>query len=92
MLKTLKWMYDLGVRQERTRIARELENAMTRHHNAASISNSMLRDPETKEQRKNRLQFREAVHHEVLEIVNVIMQPHSAEQFPTSVMFPEGEK
>lgn len=69
MLKTLKWVYDLGVKQERVRIAAHLQNAAQSHRVTAGVMNDMLFD-EGHKRRPNkraieRLEFDQAVARQV---------------------------
>lgn len=49
MLKTLKWVYDLGVKQERVRIAAHLQAAAQGRRVTAGVMDDMLFDEALKE-------------------------------------------
>lgn len=94
MLKTLKWVYDLGVRQERTRIASHLQLRAQGQRISAAVMDDMFRD-EMQKSRPNkraieRLDFDRAVARQVDEIIDEIFRPNG-EYMPTSLMFPEIE-
>lgn len=94
MLKTLKWVYDLGVKQERVRIAAHLQAAAQGHRVTNQVMNDMVLD-EMRKSKPNkraieRLEFNRAVAGEIDEIIDQIFRPHG-EYVPTSLMFPEIE-
>lgn len=95
MLKTLKWVYDLGVRQERVRIAGHLQVRASGLRMERDIMDSMLREefdrPKHRKGNIERLEFNKAVMHRVEEIVNDIFHPNG-EYVPTSIMFPDGDQ
>lgn len=94
MLKTLKWVYDLGVKQERVRIAAHLQNFAQGARVTNSVMDDMLREemrrPKPNKRRLERLDFDRAVAHKVDEIIEGIFRPNG-EYVPTSLMFPEVE-
>jgi hypothetical protein len=93
MLKTLKWVYDLGVKQERQRIARHLEGHVSRLGDEYDVGRNMLRDiPDSAKRRKQRLELKQAVTLRVIEIVNNILQPRYEDRASYSVMFPDEDK
>lgn len=94
MLKTLKWVYDLGVRQERVRIASHLQAAAQGKRVVSGVISDMF-DDELRKSKPNkraieRLDFERAVAREVDEIIDQIFRPNG-EYVPTSLMFPEIE-
>lgn len=94
MLKTLKWVYDLGVKQERVRIAAHLQAAAQGKRVSSGVMADMFHD-EMRKSRPNkraieRLEFDRAVASEVDEIIDSIFRPNG-EYVPTSLMFPEVE-
>lgn len=95
MLKTLKWVYDLGVRQERVRIAGHLQVRANGMRMERDIMDNMLREefdrPKQRRGRIERLEFNKAVSHRVEEIINDIFHP-KGEYIATSIMFPEGDQ
>lgn len=94
MLKTLKWVYELGVKQERNRIARYLEAEAARVGNEYGIEHDMLREMRDtdKKARRQRLELKHAVTMRVSEIVNNILQPHFEDRTGFSIMFPDEEQ
>lgn len=95
MLRTLKWVYSLGVKQERVRIASHLQAAAQGKRVVGSVMNDMFAD-EMRKSRPNkraleRLDFDRAVAREVDEIIEGIFRPNG-EYVPTSLMFPEIEE
>jgi hypothetical protein len=94
MLKTLKWVYDLGVKQERVRIARALENTYNQQKGVASAGYNMLDDPEARmtKERQRKLQFEVAVAVNTQEIVSAILNPGVDYDVKPSIMFPKEEK
>lgn len=96
MLRLLKWAYDLGVRQERTRIARELENEMASRTVYLNTAIYMLSDNSSmsrvSKQRKARLEHTIDVSKEILGIVSKIFAVKYEDQTNNiSIMFPEKE-
>lgn len=94
MFKTLKWVYDLGVKQERVRISAHLQAAAQGRRVSAGVMGDMLFD-EGHKRRPNkraieRLEFDQAVAREVDDIIESIFRPNG-EYVPTSLMFPEVE-
>ena len=94
MLRILKWSYDLGVRQERTRIAAHLQARQQGARYENELIDNMLREEMTRSKpRKHiaeRLEFQKAVAHRVDELIDELFRPNG-EYVPTSVMFPERE-
>lgn len=95
MLKTLKWVYDLGVKQERVRISAHLQNFAQGARVTHSVMDDMLREemnrPKPNKKRLERLEFDRAVARQVDEIIEGIFRPNG-EYVPTSLMFPEVEE
>jgi hypothetical protein len=98
MLKTLKWVYGLGVKQERQRIAAglQLQQQRARTFNEAALV--MIRDPASKKEvaqkRRQRLELQMAVNDRIQEIVNEMFRTEGGEWInANSIMFPdEGKK
>lgn len=95
MLKTLKWVYGLGVKQERVRIASHLQVRAQGYRVTSGVMNDMIAD-EMRKSRPNkraieRLEFDRAVARQVDEIIDEIFRPNG-EYVPTSLMFPEIEE
>lgn len=95
MLKTLKWVYGLGVKQERVRIASHLQAAAQGHRVSSGVMRDMFED-ELRKSKPNkraieRLEFDRAVASAVDEIIEGIFRPNG-EYVPTSLMFPEIEE
>lgn len=94
MLKTLKWVYDLGVKQERNRIARYLEAEASGTGAEYSVERDMLQDMRNidSKTRKQRLELKHAVTIRVSEIVNNVLRPRYEDRASFSVMFPDDEQ
>lgn len=94
MLRALKWAYDIGVRQERTRIAAQLQGRQQGARFEEDMMQDMLRReldrPKPRKHIAERLEFQKAVVHRVDQIIDEIFRPNG-EYIPTSVMFPERE-
>lgn len=91
MLKLLTWAYDLGVQQERVRIARELEIRAAHYDMYIQTAFEVLVDSKMSESRKDRLAKRTEVMKEVATIVKDILRPDIVEHDNGSVMFPVKE-
>lgn len=93
MLKTLKWVYDLGIRHERTRIASHLRVASTATMTNREIMTDMLDEEMTRgkpsKKRKERLEFDIAVNHKVLDIINDMFDAKGDWIPGASLMFPD---
>jgi hypothetical protein len=97
MLKTLKWVYSLGVKQERQRIAAELQLQQQRARTFNDSAMDMMHDPASKKEvsqkRRQRLELQIAVNDRIQEIVNEIFESKGDWIPGPSVMFPdEGKK
>lgn len=97
MLKTLKWVYDLGVRQERTRIASYLQLEAQRAGIQRDTALDMLREradskkPFSKE-RKAKLDFSIAVNDRVADIIHTMFMGEQHYEMGASFMYPEDER
>ena len=93
MIKALKWAYDLGVRQERVRIASELQIIQRqievefdnnynhlRYHNAKNDND---------EEHKNTIQFKISVASRVREIIDKLFEPTQEYVYGSSPLFPD---
>lgn len=90
MLKTLKWAYDLGVKHERVRIARELEAEHGRRIVQSMQYDIVYKDKtESAAKRKDRILYRQSVTEEIRAIVENILEPHNELSRTVSIMFPE---
>lgn len=93
MLKALKWVYDLGVKQERQRIAAELQLQQQRARTFNDTAMDMLRDPASKKEvtqkRKQRLELQIAVNDRIQEIVHELFDSKGEWTPGPSVMFPD---
>lgn len=90
-LKSLKWAHNLGVKQERQRIAAELQLQQQRARTFNEVAMGMLRDTPQKEltkQRRQRLDLQIAVNNRIQEIVDELFR---AEELiaGSSIMFPD---
>lgn len=97
MLKTLKWVYNLGVVQERQRIAAELQLQQQRARTFNEAALDMLHDPASKKEvtqkRKQRLELQMAVNNRIEEIVNEMFRTEGGEWVnASSIMFPDDGK
>jgi hypothetical protein len=91
MIRTFKWIYNLGVEQERLRVARLLEAEAHSRSVVATTGLDMLRDVDNKmsKDRKQRLDFDSAVAREVGEIVANIIKPREEWVASPSPLFDE---
>lgn len=95
MLRTLKWTYELGVKHERQRIARALEAQANMLRHEIEVTGVMIqnyKDPNVKNARKRRLEFKQAVTARVKDIVDEIFTPQHEYSSYFSLMFPDEEK
>jgi hypothetical protein len=93
MLKILKWSYDLGVRQERVRIAAHLQVEGQRATTMSEQAEFMIRDnmelKTFKEKRLKRFELEADVNHRVEEIIRDIFQ-NKGDWIPgASLIFPD---
>lgn len=90
-LKALKWSYNLGVAQERQRIARALERENNQRMVASITSYDILQRDGSKlsSKRKTRLEISNAVANEVNDIINTIMRPKQEYVAGASILFPD---
>lgn len=96
MLKALKWVYELGIRHERVRIASHLHLHATGARNSNSVLNDMFREemskPKPNKKRLERLDFERVVNHRIEEIINDMFQNNGQWIDGASIMFPEEKK
>lgn len=94
MLKTLKWIYDLGVRQERVRIASHLQMHSIGASNSRDIASALFAEEMSKPKPNikllDRLNFENAVNQKVEEIIQEIFQSNGEWVSGNSIMFPDG--
>ncbi len=88
MLKMLKWVYALGVEQERMRISAHLKNIKQDFDLKYNQNSIIFNDEKTSKRRKMQLDFDLAVDREVRQIIHDIMSPRISET-RCSIMFPE---
>lgn len=93
-LKTFKWLYRLGVEQERTRIAHLLERELAARRVHSDTSYGMLMDEKTltSKARKAKLERSYLVNEEVQSIINALFQVRYEDQVGKSLMYPEEMK
>lgn len=95
MLKTLKWVYDLGVRQERARIASHLRLEAQRAKISRDTTEDMLRESlskssKTSKSRREKLDFAIAVDNKVQEIIHNLFDEQGGHYvMGASLMFPD---
>ena len=95
MLKTLKWVYKLGVKHERRRVASYLVNAQANHYDPFNVgsSRSLLFEKDMNDEQKEKIKFRDAVDAEVVSIINGLFEPNERYQRGNkSIIFPEGDE
>ena len=96
MFKALKWAYDIGVRQERVRIAAQLQMRASALHYETESNYDLLRDSTKRtpsKSTKERLNFQIAVNNRVKSIINEMFTPKGEWINDESIMFPnEKEK
>jgi hypothetical protein len=94
-LKALKWAHDLGIRQERVRVASHLQVRAQAARVANDIFNNMINEEmsKSKPNKKNleRLDFDRAVYARVNEIIDEMFNPHGEWIAPPSFMFPDDD-
>lgn len=91
MLKLLKWAYDLGVRQERVRIASHLRLMSTENRSRLNILDEMMSIPIASKKEISERQhqdFERAIRHEVQEIIDAITEARGDWVPGASIMFP----
>lgn len=93
-LKSLKWAYNLGVRQERVRIAAHLQAHSQAARTNVDFFQDRFRDGTSKSKfRKSeadRLSLEANVNARVERIIDEMFKPNG-EYTPTSIMFPDGK-
>lgn len=95
MFKILKWAYDMGVRQERVRIAAQLQLRVSSLQNATDFNYDILRnitDNTVKKTAKEKIKFNIAVHNKVKSIINEIFTPKGEWINDESIMFPNDKE
>lgn len=92
MFKILKWVYNLGVQNERVRIARALEGYARGADMSAqerySIFNKDPSEANTSENRRRKAEIEYRVLSKVSEIVGYILKPQENYKMGPSIMFP----
>ena len=93
MLKTFKWVYKLGVDQERQRIAGRLQiaaqGAVRNRDTAYDMLREIGKNESVKPKRKERLEFEMAVNDRVNEIIGELFRYNEEYITGSSFMFPE---
>jgi len=94
MLKTLKWVYDLGVRQERVRIAGHLQMRLSHLHDNRQVVEDMLREnanlKKPNKANAERLKFKLEVENKVSELINELFIDQNGQWVPGNpIMFPD---
>lgn len=93
MLKTLRWVYDLGIRHERVRIASHLQIHATGARNSNSVLDDMFREEMSKskpnKKRLERFDFERAVNHRIEEIIQDMFHDNGQWVAGASIMFPD---
>src|SRR4051812_45703717 len=96
MLKTLKWVYDLGVKQERQRIAAHLQLASQYSRTENDQMLDMMRDNADRKRPSKtvteKLRFQSAVNDRIQLIINDMFQGNGSWVEGASIMFPDKEK
>ena len=95
MFKALKWAYDMGVRQERVRIAAQLQLRVSSLQNATDFNYDILRnitDKPVQKTAKEKIKFNIAVHNQVKSIINEIFTPKGEWINDESIMFPNDKE
>lgn len=92
-LKALKWTYDLGIKQERVRIAALLQTRAQDTRVSAEIFSNMLREevakPKSQQSRIDQIERAKAVNDRVAEIIDEIFRPNGEWTPPASYLFPD---
>lgn len=92
MLKTLKWVYDLGVRQERVRIATHLRLEVQRAGLSRDTRLDMINEnsPKLSKSRRDKLAFAMEVDTRVQDVINNIFADNGGHwEHGASLMFPD---
>ena len=87
-LNTLKWIYTLGVKHERRRIAAFLQETRQHHQRNISRINTRFDGGAVKESDKHDL----AVEYSVNQIIDDIFRIETSYTNANSIMYPEGEE
>lgn len=93
MLRTLKWIYDLGIRHERVRVASHLQIQSTGVRNSNTVMEDMFREEMSKKRpnktQLERLDFQKAVNHRIEEIIQDMFHDEGQYISGASIMFPD---
>lgn len=100
MLKTFKWIYKLGVRHERRRIAAFLQTVQNRRYDHVSMlereyeASYRLNDEKgtVDEVEIARLKEQQAVDEAVIDIISQLLAPNPPIERGESVMFPDEDE
>ena len=100
MFKVLKWAYDMGVRQERVRIAAQLQMRVSALHYERESDLDVLRDANVlrstertpSKSTKEKLKFQIAVNGQVKSIINEMFTPKGEWINDESIMFPNDKE
>lgn len=89
-LNVLKWVYNLGVRNERERIATHLQSIQAQHGVGMYGRPRIVEPNEDEKRKKDRLQFQAAVSAEINYIIEDIFRGNVRET--ESIMYPTNHK
>jgi len=93
MLSALKWVYQLGVKRERERIAHALkENRFRAMTNFKNGIERVRNDDEMKDHERRELELETAVNGRVGDLIETILRPEARVHDGNSIMYPEEEK
>ena len=92
MVRTFKWIYELGVKQERLRIARILEQELEQRRFYLGTAHDMLSDNSKSQMNKER-KAKLARHADIVtgvnEVIMHIMEPGWEQTTTSSALFPD---
>lgn len=100
MFKAFKWAYDMGVRQERVRIAAQLQEVKRQLDVRLNDHNYQMQRPvtdkkelaERENQRKQYNEVRYATDTRVRDIIDKLFEAQWEQSWGRSIMFPEEKK
>ena len=97
--KTLKWLYDLGVQHERSRLASYLRNAQSQHQDdmfqieqALAVEDWDKTKDNIRKKAQQRLEFKHAVDAEVIRIIDGMFRREEKITYGSSMIYLEREK
>jgi len=96
MLKTLKWIYKLGVRNERHRIAAYLQtaqgNRLDRLNDSINYDAPITSKKDATARAKRKADLNRAVDQEVINIIEGLFRGEERYERGESIMYPEDER